>query len=286
MIKTGVFILAILIFICGCTYFCGQNNTSFYALIIGIDNYNDPRIPDLSYCKNDAKEILDSLLEHGWREEEITIYRDSEATKDAILSTLNSMVQRAQENDYIFVYYSGHGTYVSDSSGDEDDGTDEAIIPVDYNSGDISTLIFDDELGESFSECKTEKGIFIFDSCNSGGFINKALQGEEILKPRYIQIEDTKGSATNGDLDIINLPVMTASGQDESSYEDPPLQHGIFTYFLLDGIKNLNADRDSDNYITIRELFNYAEIHTESYTNSQHPQLRYPWGALDILITR
>ncbi|MCK5568334.1 MAG: hypothetical protein KAJ15_01380, partial [Spirochaetes bacterium] len=102
-----------------------------------------------------------------------------------------------------------------------------------------------------------------------------------------------KGQATNGDLDITQFPVLAASGQYEFAYENDALQHGVFTYFILKGLSGLNADADNDDYITIRELFDYAENHTKSYVEYhygsvyQHdPQLRYPREFLDILVTR
>ena len=86
--------------------------------------------------------------------------------------------------------------------------------------------------------------------------------------------------------------MLAASGQYEFAYENSDLQHGVFTYFLLKGFSGLKADMDNDGYITIRELFNYAENQTKSYVKYyygfvyQHPQLRYPREFLDILVTR
>lgn len=286
MSKILIFIPFIIIFVFGCTYFEGQEKTNFYGVIIGINDYNDPSIRNLDWCINDADCILSALLENGWKEDEITVLRNGEALKNTIINTLRLIVERACADDYIFIYYSGHGTYIADTSGDEDDGNDETLIPVDAVFEATGTYLTDDELGEIFSECKTEKGIFIFDACNSGGLINKGLVYNDKINVRYIESKNTSGSATNGDLDIITFPVMTASRQSEYSWEDSDLEHGVFTYFLLEGFTDRNADRNEDGYLTIRELFHYAKIHTESYVISQHPQLRYPWDFMDILVTR
>ncbi|MBA7700289.1 hypothetical protein ES703_109000 [subsurface metagenome] len=80
---------------------------------------------------------------------------------------------------------------------------------------------------------------------------------------------------------------MTASAQDETAHEHYLLEHGIFTYYILEGLNNFRADKDNDNYITIRELFDYAEINTRFNTNlAQNPMLRFPLDFIDILITR
>ena len=65
------------------------------------------------------------------------------------------------------------------------------------------------------------------------------------------------------------------------------MEHGIFTYYILEGLNNFKADKNNDNYITIRELFDYAEINTRFYTILvQNPMLRFPLDFIDILITR
>ena len=84
--------------------------------------------------------------------------------------------------------------------------------------------------------------------------------------------------------------MLAASGQYELSYEVNTLMHGVFTYFILKGLSGSKADADRDSYITIRELFNYAENQTKSYVKyylgqNQNPQLRYPREFLDILVT-
>jgi uncharacterized caspase-like protein len=275
----------------GCCLLPIDENIRFYALIIGINDYTDPGVADLSYCVDDANDFKSSLVNNGWKESEIVLLTDGGATKLAILNTLTSFVDQATADDYLLIYYSGHGTNAADLDGDEPDSTDEAIVPVDYVYGDDTTLILDDELGGVLSESITEKGIFIFDACNSGGLINKALSSEG-SNTRFARTSNIKGGATNGDLDITKFPVLAASGQYEFSYENSDLQHGVFTYFILKGMVKLRADTDRDGYITVRELFNYAENQTRNYVKYyygfayQHPQLRYPREFLDILVTR
>jgi len=287
MIKILTFLGAALLFLGGCSFPGTGGGTAFHALIVGIDEYIDDDVLDLKWCVSDANGMYQALLQHGWKDEEITILLDGEATKDAILSEVQSIADACGAGDYILIYYSGHGSITPDASGDESDGIDEAIVPVDFDSGDLSTLLLDDELGNAVSQCMTEKGVFIFDSCNSGGFIASSLAEGSGMRSRYVETAGTRGTGSSGDLDIVNIPVMAASGQYEYSYEHDPIEHGVFTYYLLDGLSGLYADKNVDGYISIRELFHYAEIQTEYYTiHYQHPQLRFSREFLDILITR
>ncbi|MFW6138754.1 MAG: caspase family protein, partial [Spirochaetota bacterium] len=254
----------------------------------GIDNYpNLSEENQLNYCIKDARDLKTTLIEHGWQEGEITLLEN--AIRNEIITELNLIVEQAEAGDYMFVYYSGHGNRFPDTSGDETDGYDEAIIPSNYD-GDTVGPILDDELGAIFSKARTQKGVFIFDSCFSGGVINKSIT-DPLLTSRYLNTRGTSGSSGTGDMDVASFPVMTASSQNEESYESSKLEHGIFTYTLLEAISGLNADANSDGHITIRELFDYAEDNTEYIAEyyfgvSQHPKLRFIGDFVDILVTR
>ena len=84
----------------------------------------------------------------------------------------------------------------------------------------------------------------------------------------------------------IYLAVLTASSYNEEAYEDSSLEHGVFTYSILKGFENMNADYNNDGYITVREIFKYAETYTRTLTgDAQHPKLQAPQFFTDILIT-
>ena len=53
------------------------------------------------------------------------------------------LVSGAQPNDSLFFHYSGHGSQTYDSDGDEVDGNDETICPVDYDSAGKTKLAQD-----------------------------------------------------------------------------------------------------------------------------------------------
>jgi len=285
-----IFYMIFIFLVWGCTLVT-EEKTNLYGVIIGINNYQDEGVNDLSGSVPDAEGMYSALLENGWKQEEITLLTDENATKQKILDNIASIISQAEEDDFVLIYYSGHGTIVPDEDGDEEDWRDEAIVPYDYN-GEISSLILDDELKQIFSQSRTSKGVVIFDSCNSGGFINRSVSNPS-FRAKSIAFRSSDSSGSNGDLDLFNFPVLTASGQDELAYENLMYDqwHGVFTYFLLQGFENLAADRDNDGLITVREIFNYAENlsvqYTEMYAQTiQHPKLLYKLDFVDILITR
>jgi len=272
----------------GCSILDTGENVRSFGLIIGIDEYTDPRIPDLDYCVSDADGVYAALLGAGWNALDITVLKNADASKASISSAVQAIVQQAAAGDYVLVYYSGHGSSVWDVSGDELDGLDEVIVPRDANLYDSASFLSDDELHALLSDCKTEKGVFFFDSCNSGGFINSPFTShpDTSIRSRFVRSGEGARSGTSGDLDLLNFPVISASAADEDSYEDAVLGHGVFTYYVLEGIQDLHADGNEDGYVTVRELYDYASARVQVYTLYQHPQMRYTRELVDILVTR
>nr|XP_043622194.1 metacaspase-1-like isoform X2 [Erigeron canadensis] len=64
-------------------------------------------------------------------------------TKRNIQMALRWLIQGCRYGDSLMFYYSGHGCQVPDKDGDESDGYDEALCPVDYR---VAGMILDDEI--------------------------------------------------------------------------------------------------------------------------------------------
>lgn len=107
------------------------------AVMIGI-NYVGQQ-GELSGCHNDAMNMKEYLVNfHEFPEENITFLMDdgehTEPNRENILNAFRLLVAQSAAGDACFVHYSGHGGKVRDDNGDEADGYDETLIPVDYAS--------------------------------------------------------------------------------------------------------------------------------------------------------
>ncbi|TGJ78309.1 hypothetical protein E0Z10_g10457 [Xylaria hypoxylon] len=142
------------------------------ALLIGI-NYFGQR-GQLRGCINDVRNMSSYLVEHyGYKREDMVILTDdqqnpmSQPTKQNLLRAMHWLVKDARPNDSLFFHYSGHGGQTKDLDGDEPDGYDEVIYPVDFRQvGHIT----DDEMHRIMVR-PLQGGVrltAIFDSCHSG----------------------------------------------------------------------------------------------------------------------
>ncbi|XXH01102.1 hypothetical protein Hte_007453 [Hypoxylon texense] len=142
------------------------------ALLVGI-NYFGQR-GQLRGCINDVRNMSAYLVEHfGYKREDMVILTDdqqnpmSQPTKQNILRAMHWLVKDARPNDSLFFHYSGHGGQTKDLDGDEPDGYDEVIYPVDFRQ---TGHITDDEMHRIMVR-PLQSGVrltAIFDSCHSG----------------------------------------------------------------------------------------------------------------------
>jgi hypothetical protein len=107
------------------------------ALCIGIDAYPAPHA--LAGCVNDSRDWTSALQSLGFA---VRSMINQEATRAGMLAAMQELISASSAGDSIVIQYSGHGTSVKDLDGDEVDGTDEALVPFDFESG--SFLIDDD----------------------------------------------------------------------------------------------------------------------------------------------
>ncbi len=133
------------------------------ALCMGINNYPGTHM-DLHGCVNDANDWAAELAGRGFAVSKLI---DSQATKAAMVSAIQSLIGSAVSGDVVVITYSGHGTYVPDTNGDEIDGLDEALCPYDLQTG--GGALVDDEINTLFSARKAGvRLLLISDSCHSG----------------------------------------------------------------------------------------------------------------------
>ncbi|KAI9797961.1 MAG: Ca(2+)-dependent cysteine protease [Piccolia ochrophora] len=146
------------------------------ALLIGINYFNQRG--QLRGCINDVKNMSTYLNQNfGYAREDMVILTDdqqngmSQPTKANILRAMHWLVKDAKPNDSLFFHYSGHGGQTEDLDGDEDDGYDEVIYPVDFRT---AGHIVDDQMHDIMVK-RLAPGVrltAIFDSCHSGSALD------------------------------------------------------------------------------------------------------------------
>lgn len=169
---------------------------SCYALFIGIDNYDNATIPNLSGCIKDAQRFLDYLIQHLNEEAYFFHARrlftgtSTPPTRANIIAAIREHLGQAQEGDLVLLFYAGHGSKeAAPAHFGEADGYMQTLVPCDARQPTENGLsirnILDKEIRLLLHEVwqKTQAEIvFIQDSCHSTGATRQMEQLKSVLE--------------------------------------------------------------------------------------------------------
>ena len=221
-----------------------------YAVIIGLNKYEDSEIRMLEYADADARAFCQFLVEKiGFNKNNIRLLINEEATKRNIESAIsNWLFKKVDEKSLVIIFFTGHGGLETDYTEIEKDGVAKYLLPYDAKLDELfSSAVSNRRFDELLLTIRSDKMVIFLDSCYSGGIskAGRAIGLREITEDPYEQIKGGSGRF-----------VIAASKPDQRSYEDSSIRHGIFTYHLLRGLSG-EADFDKDGYVYNMELFNY-----------------------------
>ena len=257
------------------------------ALLVGINDYK--YVKPLKGTVNDVKNMRKLLVERfGFPDdgEHIRVLTDKQATRNAILKAIKEhLIAKATHDSIVVFHFSGHGSHVKDTDGDETDGYDETIVP--YDSGrrnDPGRDITDDEINSLLRQItdKTSKVTFIFDSCHSGTAIRGAglartvepddrppTEREPVQGPKARGVNEGKNDLRPADA---RYALISGCAADELSYETQVdgQSHGALTWYLADQIRKAGPDA------TYRDIMDLVKTRVSATYPVQHPQLEGP----------
>lgn len=210
------------------------------AILIGTNEYS--KMEKLEFAENDAREMAETLLDPdicGFDE----VIELIDQNKEEVSQSIEKVFKNAKQDDEVLIYYSGHGkpSYKFDLCLLFKDTDPESLL--------ATSLKFD-----YIHECKEQSAckrlVIILDCCYSGTAGMRGNYLEEMLS-------SYSGSGT---------VLLTSTGETGSNIakEDRELKHGVFTHYLLKGLKDWAADDDDDGIITVDDLYKYTFNETKA----------------------
>ena len=87
-----------------------RKEATYYGLIIGVDKYDDPNLPDLTNPVKDAEKIRQVLISrYNFTEENLILLKN--ARRDDIVMALDDLAGKVTPMDNVLIFYAGHGTW-------------------------------------------------------------------------------------------------------------------------------------------------------------------------------
>jgi len=216
----------------------------YYAVVIGIGNYQDDKIPKLKYTTVDAEEIYNILTDPqygNFPENQVKLLIDEQATYNNIKSAIGTWLKRnTRKDDTVIIFFAGHGA-----------PEDEKTYWVTYNANvdDLyGTALSNDEIADMLDRVEAKIMVAFLDSCYSAATVNRTD------KKRSIMIVKDPFQKFKGKGRVI----ITSSDGKEQSVEIEKFGHGVFTYYLLEALKG-DADENKDGFIELDEVWDYVK---------------------------
>lgn len=210
-----------------------------WALVVGVNAYR--YVSPLDYACNDADAVASVLTEElGFPAPQVTILKDGDATKQAILEGYTGLRDRASDHDdRVVIFFAGHGETVPGLRGPVG-----YLVPVDGELDKLSTLVRWGELTQYAELIPAKHILYIIDACYSGLALQRAVPpGQQRFIGELMQ--------------RLSRQVLTAGKADQTVADGggPAGQNSIFTGYLVEGLRGA---ADADGVLTANLLMNYV----------------------------
>jgi WD40 repeat protein/uncharacterized caspase-like protein len=239
-----------------------------WAVVIGVSEYKSTQIAPLQYAHKDAEAFADFLKrpEGGnLSKDNMMLLLNKDATLPNVQNALINFLKNAIDIDLVLVYFAGHGL-------PEPDRPDNMyLLTYDADPTKLGTTAFPMwQIRDVLERYIKAKRIVVFsDACHSGGItVNYATRGlskpeENPFNTYFLELSKSREGTI----------IFAASAAGEVSQELPEFGHGVFTYYILEGMKG-EADLNNDKLVTIGELMQYVEEQVKRKTKGAQTPTR------------
>ncbi len=241
------------------------------ALVVGIGAFKDSKINPLGFSANDAQTFAETLKNQCHFDYVKTLI-NANATRYQIQTEINNLAKMATVEDLVVIYIATHGSPESlDTAGINyivaHDTEVDNLYPTAYK--------MDDLLNDIEKRIAAERVVAFIDTCYSGatfkvpppgwnaksrtltassyGLATEAIQSRLGQTSRGIKITPSAGNASSKTPQGIGRVIIAASRQDERSWESERLQHGYFTFYLIESLKRAGR-------VSIEDLFEQLSV--------------------------
>jgi hypothetical protein len=228
-----------------------------WALVIGVQEFQDAAIPTLHFTAKDAHDFAASLTDPQsgrFKSANVKVLVDRQATVRGIREGIGWLRERVKPDDLVVIYISTHGSAKTmDSHGVSYIIANDTEVesPEKLYSSAYQMVDFVEDLNRDIPA----KRLAVFlDTCHSGAAIHQAetVEAESPDRP-----EGFSGALRAFELGA-GRAILTASRADEESWESARIQNGYFTHFLVEAL------RENGGMSTVKQIAEYVRSHVKS----------------------
>ena len=243
-----------------------------WALIVGISNFQDTKIPRLKYAAKDARDFREFLVnECNFKPDHVRLLLNEKATERRVNSELGNkfLARVAKPDDLTVLYFSTHG-----SASKADLKGKNYLVAYDSDREDLYTTGIEmqkiiEAIGDRIDSGRV---LLILDACHSGATNN-----------------GTKDLVYTGNFDAEELAlgsgklVICSSKTDQQSWESSRYPNGVFTRKLIEGLKTNGKKTKLGDAFKSTSSAVKIEVQ-EDHAVKQEPVLRSKWNGNDLIL--
>jgi WD40 repeat protein/uncharacterized caspase-like protein len=247
-----------------------------WVLLVGVSQYTDPQLPNLAYPGLDCQELGAAITQAtaSFPAKSILLHHDLGAltpsqppSSENVRTSLRTITQGAQPQDTVLFYFSGHGVLDLD--------TQQTYLCLAQTRKDqlAQTGLPVQALLEALANCTAHQQLVWLDACHSGGMslrpgVGKQAGTEPLPNPtpQLVAVLRQRAAQSKG------FYALLSCDQNQQSWEFPALEHGVFTYYLIQGL--LGEAADPQGVIEADGLYKYVYYQTLRYIDQVNQQLR------------
>lgn len=242
-----------------------------WIFLVGVNQYEDHNLPTLRYSALDCQGLGDALSDatQAFPQKEIIIHHDFVERKpilEAVKASLESIVTSAKTQDTILFYFSGHGLL-------EPESQQTVLCLADTDKENLlQTGLTLQELLAMFNHCAAHCQVVWLDACHCGNMTLTGARGNNkessLSNPTTQLLEALRQRAAKSK----GFYALLSCDQGQQSWEFPDLGHGVFSYYLMRGLRGDAAN--AKGVIEADGLYRYVYNQTLQYIEKANQQLR------------
>ncbi|HEY9660246.1 MAG TPA: caspase family protein, partial [Allocoleopsis sp.] len=254
------------------TQVLATGKAKMWILLVGVNQYQDDHFPDLQYSAVDCQELGEALTDatREFPRKQVIAHHDFAAfpTFDAVYASLKQITSAARSQDTILFYFSGHGVI--------EQTTQQAVLCLSDTQNEtlLTTGLPMQQLLQLLEGCAARYQLLWLDACHSGDLVLRGSKGLDeptvigSFEPtaQLVKVLRTRTAQSRGSYAFLSC------GEGQRSWEFPELGHGVFTYYLIQGLRGEAAD--PQGVIEADGLYRYVYRQTVDYIAQKNQQVR------------
>jgi uncharacterized caspase-like protein len=247
------------------TFALESGRSKLWMLLVGVNEYQDQTLANLRYSALDCQGLGQALQEasQAFPQKEIILHHDfveGKPTLAAIKASLAGIVASAQAQDTVLFYFSGHGLL-------DPNHQQTVLCLADTQRQDLlNTGLRLNELLALLNTCPAHSQLVWLDACHCGNMTLTGAKGGSDPTGQLLDALRQRAANSKG------FYALLSCDQGQQSWEFPDLGHGVFSYYLMRGLRGEAANEKG--VIEADGLYRYVYHQTLQYIEKANQQLR------------